>query len=96
MLTDGRVDEESNIAQVRAINGFYNHFMVFVAVIGVLVAINTATGDTFWVHWVILGWGIGVAFHAYYVFVVKPQRAAEEKARLIERAVAKAAAQKTP
>jgi hypothetical protein len=95
MLTDGRVDEAENVAQVRAINGLYNHFMVFVAVIGVLVAINLATGDTFWVHWVIIGWGLGVALHAYIVFVVKPAKIAEAQARLAKKAAAKSA-QRTP
>ncbi len=94
MLTDGRVDEAANIAQVRAINGFYNHFMVFVAVIGVLVAINLATGDAFWVHWVILGWGIGIGLHAYIVFFVKPARIAEAQARIAEKAAKRA--QRTP
>lgn len=91
MLTEGRVDEAINRAQVRAINGLYNHFMVFVAVIGVLVAINLALGDAFWVHWVIIGWGLGIALHAYLVFIVRPQRIAEEQARLAAKAAKKAA-----
>jgi hypothetical protein len=67
--------------QVQAISGFYNHFIAFAAVIAVLVCINLATGSAFWVHWVIIGWGIGIAAHAYLVFVRKPQRLAEAKAR---------------
>ncbi len=94
MLTDGRVDEAANIAQVRAINGFYNHFMVFVAVIGVLVAINIATGDAFGVHWVILGWGIRIGIHDYMDVVGKPARIAEAQARIAEKAAKRA--QRTP
>ncbi len=67
--------------QVRAISGFYYHFLIFVGAIAVLAGINAATGDAFWVHWVLIGWGLGVAYHAYLVFVRKPQQAAELKAR---------------
>jgi len=80
-MNEARIDEALARDQVRAISGFYNHFIVFAAVIAVLVCINLATGSAFWVHWVVLGWGIGIAAHAYSVFVSKPQRAAEAKAR---------------
>jgi hypothetical protein len=79
-MNEARIDEALARDQVRAIGGFYNHFIAFAAVIAVLVCINLATGD-FWVHWVVLGWGAGIAAHAYSVFVKKPQRLAELKAR---------------
>lgn len=62
----------------KAINGFYTHFIVFLAVIAGLAIINLIEGERFWVQWVILGWGVGVAFHAYRIFVVRPR---EEHAR---------------
>lgn len=64
----------------RAIDGFYKHFMIFAAVIGLLAIVNVATGDKFWLHWVVLGWGIGIAAHAFVVFVRKPQRQAKLRA----------------
>lgn len=78
----------------KAINGFYTHFIVFLAVIAGLAIINLVTGDNLWVQWVVLGWGIGIAFHAYQVFVVRPRRehAALEKRILAEEARAAAAA----
>jgi hypothetical protein len=79
-MNDKRIDEAVAREQVRAISSFYNHFIAFAAVIAVLVCINLATGD-FWVHWVVIGWGIGIAAHAYAVFIRNPQRAAEAKAR---------------
>lgn len=79
-MNDERIEQALAREQVRAISGFYNHFIAFASVIAVLVFINLATGD-FWVHWVVLGWGVGLAVHAYSVFVKKPQRAAEAKAR---------------
>lgn len=79
-MNDERIEQALAREQVRAISGFYNHFIAFASVIAVLVCINLAMGD-FWVHWVVLGWGIGIAAHAYAVFVRKPQRAAGAKAR---------------
>ncbi len=80
-MNQERIDQALEREQVRAISGFYNHFIAFAAVIAVLVCINLATGSAFWVHWVVLGWGIGIVAHAYSVFVKKPQRLAELKAR---------------
>jgi hypothetical protein len=80
-MNQERIDQALEREQVRAIGGFYNHFIAFAAVIAVLVCINLATGGAFWVHWVVLGWGAGIAAHAYLVFVRKPKRLAEAKAR---------------
>ncbi|WP_291149589.1 2TM domain-containing protein [Hyphomicrobium sp.] len=62
----------------KAINGFYTHFIMFLAVIAGLAIINLIEGEHFWVQWVVLGWGAGIALHAYKVFVV---RAREEHAK---------------
>ena len=67
----------------KAINGFYTHFIVFLAVIAGLALINLVTGDSFWIQWVVLGWGLGIAFHAYQIFVRRPQR--EQKLRELRR-----------
>jgi hypothetical protein len=80
-MNNARIEEALARDQVRAISAFYNHFIAFAAVIAVLVCINLATGSAFWVHWVVLGWGIGIAAHAYADFVRNPQRAEELKAR---------------
>lgn len=60
--------------QDRAIGGFYVHFVVFVVVVALLAVVNIITGDEFWIHWVLLGWGLGVGLHAFLVFVRKPQK----------------------
>ncbi len=80
-MAENRMDEALARDQVRAISGFYYHFIIFVGVIAVLAGINAATGGSFWVHWVLIGWGLGVAYHGYLVFVKKPQQAAELRAR---------------
>jgi hypothetical protein len=68
----------------RAINGFYTHFMIFLAVISGLAIINLVEGDKLWVQWVLLGWGAGIALHAFLVFIRKPRL--EHKLREIRRA----------
>ena len=68
----------------KAINGFYTHFIVFLAVIAGLAVVNLVTGDSFWIQWVVLGWGVGIAAHAFLIFVRRPQQ--EQKLREIRRA----------
>ena len=47
---------------------FKSHLVSFLIVNGFLAAINFATGiRDFWVIYPILGWGIGLAFHAFAV-----------------------------
>jgi len=59
--------------RIAEIAGFYVHFAVFVGVLLLLTALNVATGDAWWVQWVFLGWGIGIAAHALAVYAAKPQ-----------------------
>jgi uncharacterized membrane protein YecN with MAPEG domain len=60
-----------------AIKGFYTHFLVFVPVMLLLVVIDVVTGGDTWVHWVGLGWGLGLAAHAYAAFVLTPRQMAK-------------------
>lgn len=60
--------------QVAEIKDFYIHLMVYLVVNFALVLIyfisRDQTGETgFWPIWPILGWGIGITFHALSVFV---------------------------
>ena len=61
--------------QVEAITGFYIHLIVFVLVMALLLVINwvTFTDGIWWVQWPLLGWGLGVALHAWAVFGSTPQ-----------------------
>jgi hypothetical protein len=47
--------------------GFRIHAIVFVPVIVVLLIINLLTGAPYWVQWVLLGWGIGLLSHWFFV-----------------------------
>jgi hypothetical protein len=79
----------------RAINGFYTHFVIFLAVITALAVFNLVTGE-FWIQWVVLGWGLGIALHAFLVFIRNPRREIELREKRRARMEAKAAAEATP
>ena len=47
--------------------GFNIHAFVFVVTMVVLAAINLWKGAPYWVLWVLLGWGIGLLSHWFFV-----------------------------
>jgi 2TM domain len=49
--------------------GFAIHLTVYLVVNALLVAINLTTSTQYlWFKWPLLGWGIGVFFHALAIF----------------------------
>lgn len=55
--------------QVNEIKGFYGHFTSYVIVLAILIYINLKyTPEYLWFIWTMLGWGIGLFFHAMRVF----------------------------
>lgn len=54
--------------KVEAITGFYIHAFVFASVLLGLFVHNATLGDEWWVHWVFIGWGLGLALHAGLVW----------------------------
>ncbi|MEX0702101.1 MAG: 2TM domain-containing protein [Planctomycetales bacterium] len=69
--------------KVEARMGFYIHLAVYVVVNAVLVAVDLSKPGSTWFYWPLLGWGIGIAFHAAKVFW--PQRGGSFTERWIER-----------
>ncbi len=56
--------------RVEDIKGFYYNLISYCLVIPFLIFINYKTSwDFHWFWFPILGWGIGLSFHAYQVFV---------------------------
>jgi hypothetical protein len=50
----------------KKVRGFAVHAFAYVAVVLLLLLVNvTATPDVWWFYWVALGWGAGIAFHAW-------------------------------
>ena len=55
--------------RVEALRGFYIHLIVYVIVNLILFSINMiVTPDSLWFFWPLLGWGVGLFFHALSVF----------------------------
>ncbi len=44
------------------------HFWLFAAVLPMLAFIDLLIGDSWWVHWALLGWGAAVLIHAFFVY----------------------------
>ena len=59
--------------KVDEIRGFYISLIVYILVIAFLAFINlTTTPHYLWFLWPLLGWGIGILFHAMKVFNYLP------------------------
>lgn len=59
-------------ARVEALRALYVHAATFAVIMVVLLVIDLLTGDGWWFYWAALGWGIGLAWHAFAV--LGPQR----------------------
>jgi hypothetical protein len=60
----------------RKARAFAVHAFAYVAVILLLLFVNlTVTPNVWWFYWVALGWGAGLAFHAWCVFAVAARSA---------------------
>ena len=65
---------EAAKSRVEAKMGFYTHIAVYAAVITFLAVIDLGTSaQSIWFHWPLIGWGVAVAIHAIFVFVVPNQ-----------------------
>ncbi|MEW6357762.1 MAG: 2TM domain-containing protein [Planctomycetota bacterium] len=81
--------------KVEAKIGFYIHLTVYVGVNLLLLIINLATlpevrkgfFKDFWFYWPLLGWGIGIIFHALGVYLTGSNTSLKE--RMIEKELAK-------
>jgi hypothetical protein len=62
------------ITRIKEKRDFKQHLSVFVIVNLVLNVIwaLTSYGGYYWPIWPLLGWGIGLFFHGYNVYTVKP------------------------
>ncbi len=55
--------------QVLEMKGFYTHFAFFLVVMLVLIYLNLRySPEVLWFTWTLVGWGIGVFFHAKKAF----------------------------
>ncbi|MBL8008555.1 MAG: 2TM domain-containing protein [Ignavibacteria bacterium] len=55
--------------RVKALKGFYSNLVTYIIVNTFLAIINIITSPGhYWFIWVVIGWGIGLAFQAFSVF----------------------------
>ena len=79
--------------RVEAKIGFYIHLAVYVGVNILLIVINLITSSEYlWFKWPLIGWGIGLFFHALGVFVFSGGSAIKEQ--MIEKEMKKEASKK--
>ncbi len=58
------------IGRIQAKRGFWWHLAAYVVVNAVLVVVwYSSSGGYFWPVWPALGWGIGLLFHGFAVFL---------------------------
>lgn len=49
--------------------GFYVHLLIYISVMALLIVINLMSStDYYWFKWPMMGWGLGVGFHALGAF----------------------------
>jgi len=66
--------------RVEAKIGFYFHLAAYVGVSILLIIINLLTSSQYlWFKWPLIGWGIGVFFHALAIFVFSGESAIKEQ-----------------
>jgi len=65
---------EAAVKRLKAKRSFKTHLAVYLIVNTLLVVIWAVqgAGDDYWPFWTILGWGIGLAFHARSVYFQQP------------------------
>ena len=79
--------------RVEAKVGFYIHLSVYIAVNLLLIIINLTTSPEYlWFKWPLMGWGIGLFFHAIGVFVSSGRSLVTEQ--MIEKEMKKEASKK--
>lgn len=71
--------------RIEQIKGFYQHLLVYVLYIPFTIFINYQTyWDYKWFWFSVIGWGVGVAIHAFWVFVHKDSLGSNWETRKIE------------
>ncbi|HLF65397.1 MAG TPA: 2TM domain-containing protein [Saprospiraceae bacterium] len=71
--------------RVKKVKGFFSHFTTWLVFCAFFIFLNAASGGgSFWAIWPIMGWGLGVAFHAIGVFGI-PGLGKDWEERMIEK-----------
>lgn len=67
---DGQERREAAVKRLKEKRDFWQHLVVYVLVNGLLIVVWWVTNRPghFWPLWPLLGWGIGLAMHAWETF----------------------------
>jgi len=72
-MTEQNDIREAAIRRVKAKRGFMTHLVIYLVVNALILVIWVSSGSGyFWPIWVILGWGVGLAFHGWGVYFRQP------------------------
>ncbi len=72
-MTDQNDKREAAIKRVKARRGFRIHLAIYLVVNALLVVVWAMSGaGYFWPIFAMLGWGIGLVFHGWSVYLQKP------------------------
>ena len=66
-------EREAAVKRIKAKKAFRNHAATYVIINLFMIGIWAASGaGTFWPFWVIVPWGVGLAFHGWNVYGDRP------------------------
>ena len=83
-MNEQRTKYQKAKEKVAALKGFYVHISVFVIVnLGLFLINMMASPSHLWFFWPLMGWGVGLAFHALSVFGFVPRFGADWEERKI-------------
>jgi hypothetical protein len=72
-MTEQNDKRDAAIKRLKARRGFKVHAAIYVVVNALLVVLwGVSRAAYFWPSWIMLGWGIGLAFHGWSVYLRKP------------------------
>jgi len=79
-MTEQNDKREAAVKRLRAKRGFKIHVAIYLVVNALIVVVWATSGAAyFWPIWAMLGWGIGLAFHGWSVYLQK--RISEDEIR---------------
>ena len=73
-MTEEYNARDAAIRRLKAKRGFQANLVTYVIVNAFLIGVwaVTSKGGYFWPIWVLLGWGFGLAMHAWSIYGTKP------------------------
>ena len=74
MMSKSNRATEDEMTELLHDQGFKYHLLAYVIVNTILIVVNLMNPAHLWFFWPLIGWGIGIAAHAYAVSRHPPRR----------------------